>query len=320
MADTVKSRFKQLLVVFYARPADILTVDNLLRFPNLKSARRETINRYLLKAVKASFIERVHLSEGQSGYRAKDPERLIAYINGQTMTDWTKLPLKPTQPFIVADYHRIEYDVSLIESELLIARQNGTFKPNERTGGSLVLTQQTFSMVVNARSGKGQAWLRLGWDIVIARLFGQRLRADLAKQVELRTGRRHISLPLEVSGRNILIGGSKILVAGSHYAVELDVQGQENDDLVVKAVEMTTDYIKFNRVLLGIEESLVSYRYSHKSLETAVVRLSEGFQELARSQSDLNIKFATLLGQINPPASISSDAKSKPGGELIGYG
>lgn len=320
MSDLSKSRFKKLLVIFYNRPADIFTLDKLLRFPTLKTASRKTISRYLIKGCKASLIEKVHLSQDQSGYRARDPDRLRAYINGQTMTDWTKLPLKPERPFLVMDRHRVTYSITLTESELAVVRQNGNFRPNDRTGGSITLTKREFTLVVNARSGRGQAWLRLGWDIALSRLLGSRLQADLSRQVEAQIGHRHISLPVEVANQRIALGGSSMLIAGSHYPMEIDLQGLENDDLAVKALEMATDSIKFNRAILDIVDNLSFLKHSQKSTESAIIALAEGFKSFASCQSDLNNRLSALLEKFSPPKSNSSEIPSKPGGELIGYG
>ena len=292
MAEVTKSLSKQVLVIFYNHPAEIFSINKLMRFPAIKrsSAPIDTVRRYCDRFFRIKILEKVSLDEvGRVGYRLSNSQDALTYINGEDTKPWLKLPPKPPEDaFPVENRHRVDYKVKLSPEELEIAEAIGKFRANSRTGGSILVRKKGYTLSVNARTGRGQIWLFLGWDSAILNDYGTRLHQEIAEQVEAQTGNRHISIPIEFVNKRIRVGGSDVVVAGSHYPIEFDIQGKESDQKVVKALQMLTDGAKFNRVLLGLEETLDYIRYQQDQQAQAVLKLAEAQLQSSELLSSLS--------------------------------
>lgn len=216
------------------------------------------------------------------GFRLKNPTWAIAYIQSDKNKPWLSLPPKPPETaWQVQDIHRKAYDVRLTRWDLDKAKEIGESTPNPRNGGQVVVKRKEFTLSVNSRTGRGEVYLFQGWDAGILRYFSQELHQSLADQVSKKTGREHISLPIEVANQRIKVGGSDVVIAGSHYPLELDLQGLESDVKGKKVVQLLTDQMLFNRTIIGIEGSL-------DRMESGLVQLSGNLLKLAETQAKTN--------------------------------
>ncbi len=228
------------------------------------------------------------------GYRLKNPSWAIAYIQGDRTKPWLSLPPHPPEvSWQVQNKHRLAYDVQLTQGDFEKARQIGEFSPNPRNGGQVVVKRKEFSLSVNARTGRGEVYLFQGWDAGILRYFSQEFHQFLANQVSQKSGREHISLPVEYVNNRIKVGGSDVVLAGSHYPIELDLQGLESDMKGKKIVQLLTDQMLFNRTIIGMEGSL-------DRMESGLVQLSGNLLKLAETQAKTNELLDKLINGKKP--------------------
>ena len=292
MGKITKSLAQQVLVLFYNHPAEIYSVDDLVKIRVIRNfdSPRQTIRRYCDRFFRIRLLEIISLGVNRNiGYRLNDAQSALAYINSEDTKPWLKLPPKPPEDaFPVENRHRVDYKVKLSPEELEIAEAIGKFRANSRTGGSILVRKKGYTLSVNARTGRGQIWLFLGWDSAILNDYGTRLHQEIAEQVEAQTGNRHISIPIEFVNKRIRVGGSDVVVAGSHYPIEFDIQGKESDQQVVKALQMLTDGAKFNRVLVGLEETLGYIKYQQDQQAQAVLKLAEAQLQSSELLSSLS--------------------------------
>jgi len=251
---------KRLLVILYNNPAEAYSVDQLIKFPTIRAfkPKRNTILICLKRHLRDGRIERLRLEDGRTwAYRLLRMNEALAFLNDDPNKPWLKVPPNPPElTFQIQNRHRVTYLVQLSKSDLEIAQTIGEMRVNKRTGGTLLLRHKAFTLSVSAVSGRGQIWLFNGWDAEIRRTFSSEFYQQLCAMVGNREGQEHISVPVEFMGRKIRLGGGYALWAGSHYPIELDIVGKENDKRKTEALELLTDQAKFNDTLLQIRDDL----------------------------------------------------------------
>ena len=291
-----------LLSVIYHRPADALDADHLMKSPGVArfDPKRKTVLKFMDRHVAMGFVEYVRSDNGKKGWRLLNPTWADAFIRGDASKPWLKVPPNPAMPsFKVQDRHRVTYDVHLSDSDLGILERLGQFADNARTGGQYTLKTKQFSISVNARTGNGQAWLFQGWDAGVLKTFSPELHQDLAAQVSAKEGHEHISVPVEFLNHRIKVGGSDVVIAGSHYPLELDIQGPEKDMAKTRAVQLLTDQIGFNRMMLGIEESLDHLQTGQQFTSQSLLKLGELMGKLVEGQTQANTLLKSLVDNLN---------------------
>jgi hypothetical protein len=102
-----------------------------------------------------------------------------------------------------------------------------------------------------------------------------------------REGQEHISVPVEFMGRKIRLGGGYALWAGSHYPIELDIVGKENDKRKTEALELLTDQAKFNDTLLQIRDDLDRLIEANRKQVDHNRFVSDGLSKLAENESKI---------------------------------
>ena len=274
-----------MLQVIYSRSGEVLTLDQILKSSGIakRNPKRKSIAKELDRHLASGFIERTRMDDGKTwGYRLLNPSWAIAFIQGDKTKPWLSLPPKPPEvAWQIQDKHRLTYDVQLTQADFEKARQIGEFTPNPRNGGQVVVKRKEFTLSVNVRTGRGEAWLFQGWDAGILRYFSPELHQFLADQVSKKSGREHISLPVEYVNNRIKVGGMDVVLAGSHYPIELDLQGLQSDMKGKKIVQLLTDQMLFNRTIIGMEGSL-------GRIESGLVLLSGNLLKLAETQAKTN--------------------------------
>ncbi len=240
------------------------------------------------------------------GYRLLNPTWAIAFIQSDKSKPWLSLPPKPPEvSWQIQNKHRPVYDVQLTQGDFEKARQIGEFTPNPRNGGQVVVKRKEFTLSVNSRTGRGEVYLFQGWDAGILRYFSPEFHQFLANQVSQKSGREHISLPVEYVNNRIKVGGSDVVLAGSHYPIELDLQGLESDMKGKKIVQLLTDQMLFNRTIIGMEGSL-------DRMESGLVQLSGNLLKLAETQAKTNELLDRLInGKPKPPEEQSYQSPSE---------
>jgi hypothetical protein len=214
-----------------------------------------------------------------------EPTWADAYIRGDSQKPWLRVPPSPqTTSFKIQDRHRLTYDLHLSKADLDRAKDMGELRPHPRNGGVVLVKRKEFVISANARTGNGQIWLFQGWDSALLRLFSPELHQALAQQVSEREGHEHISVPVEFLNRRIKVGGSDVVIAGSHYPLELDIQGPEKDMAKTRAVQLLTDQIGFNRLMLGIEESLNRLETGQQQVSANLLRVAEALDKLVNGR------------------------------------
>ena len=263
----------------------MLTLDQIMKTSGIakRQAKRKSVAKELDRHIASGFIERTRMDDGKTwGYRLLNPSWAIAFIQGGKTKPWLSLPPKPPETsWQVQNRHRVTYDIQLSSSDLEKARLIGELTANPRNGGQVVVKRKEFTLSINVRTGRGEAWLFQGWDAGILRYFSQELHQSLANQVSSKTGRDHISLPVEYVNNRIKVGGMDVVLAGSHYPIELDLQGLESDMKGKKIVQLLTDQMLFNRTIIGMEGSL-------DRMESGLVQLSGNLLKLAETQAKTN--------------------------------
>ena len=276
-----------ILHVIYRHPAEALTIDQIMKFPGIASRqpKRKSVAKLVDRHLSLGFIERVRTKSNIWGYRLLNPSWADAFIRGDANKPWLKVPPNPPEiAFRVQDRHRLTYDVRLSKPDLETVKGIGVFAENGRTGGQFTLKRKEFTLSVNARTGNGQAWLFQGWDAGLLKLFSPELHQSLAQQVSEREGHEHISVPVEFLNHRIKVGGSDVVIAGSHYPLELDIQGPEKDMKKTQAVQLLTDQIRFNRMMLGIEESLNLLQTGQQQVSVNLLRVAEALDKIVNGK------------------------------------
>lgn len=189
-------------------------------------------------------------------------------------------PNPPELTFSIQNRHRVTYLVHLSKDDLETTKRVGDFKANTRNGGAYLLKRKEFTLSVNAVTGRGQIWLFNGWDAGIWRTFSPAFHETLVKLVGDREGQEHFSVPVEFKGRKIRIGGSYLHLCGSHYPFEIDICGPEKDQNKTRAVQMMTDQLEFNKVLLQIRDDLNVLLSRNGTME-------KDLMELAKNQASI---------------------------------
>jgi hypothetical protein len=212
----------------------------------------------------------------------------LAFINDDPNKPWLKVPPNPPElTFQIQNRHRVTYLVQLSKSDLGVAQSVGEMRPNKRTGGTLLLRRKAFTLSVSAVSGRGQIWLFNGWEAEVRALLSQEFFQQLSTMVGNREGQEHISVPVEFMGRKIRLGGGYALWAGSHYPIELDIVGKENDRRKTEALEMLTDQTKFNDTLLQIRDDLDRLIDANKKQVDHNRFVTDGLSKLAENESKI---------------------------------
>jgi len=285
------------LHVIYSRSGEVLTLDDILKASGIarRHPKRKSVAKELDRHIASGFVERVRMDDGKTwGFRLKNPSWAIAYIQGDKNKPWLSLPPKPPEvSWQLQNRHRPAYDLQLTQADFEKARQMGEFTPNARNGGQVVVKRKEFTLSVNARTGRGEIYLFQGWDAGILRYFSAELHQFLANQVSKKSGREHISLPVEYVNNRIKVGGSDVVLAGSHYPIELDLQGLESDMKGKKIVQLLTDQMLFNRTIIGMEGSL-------DRMESGLVQLSGNLLKLAETQAKTNELLDKLVNGRKP--------------------
>jgi hypothetical protein len=273
-------------------------VSQLVKFPTIRALKpkRNTILISLRRHLKDGRIERVRLEGGKNwAYRLLRSNEALAFLNDDPNKSWLKVPpIPPEMSFQIQNRHRVTYLVQLSKSDLEVARSKSEMRANKRTGGTLLLRHKAFTLSVSAISGRGQIWLFSGWDAEVRRTFSAEFYQQLSTMVGNREGQEHISVPIEFMGRKIRLGGGYALWAGSHYPIELDIVGKENDKRKTEALAMLTDQAKFNDTLLQIRDDL-----------DRLIDFSQKQTELNRKQMDQLVqneaKIVTILNNNTQP-------------------
>ncbi len=272
-----------------------------------RKAKRKSVAKELDRHIASGFIEPVKMDDGRTkGFRLLNPTWAIAFIQGDKNKPWLSLPPKPPEvAWQVQNKHRLAYDFQLTQTDFEKAKLIGMFKPNERNGGQIVVKRKEFTLSVNARTGRGEAYLFQGWDAGVLRYFSPELHQFLANEVSNKTGREHISLPVEYVNNRIKVGGSDAVFAGSHYPIEIDLQGLQSDMKGKKIVQLLTDQMLFNRTIIGMEESL-------GRIESGLVLLSGNLLKLAEANSKTNELLDKLINGKKPEQQPEAKKSSPP--------
>jgi hypothetical protein len=228
------------------------------------------------------IIEKLRLADGKTwAYRLLKPTEAIAFIRSDKNKPWLKVPPYPPEvTFSIQNRHRVTYLIHLSKDDLETAKRIGDFKANKRNGGAYLLKRKEFTLAVSAVTGKGQIWLFNGWDAGVRRAFSAELHQTLVQLVGDREGQEHYSVPVEFMGRKIRVGGSYLHYCGSHYPFEIDICGPEKDQNKTKAVQMMTDQLEFNAVLLQIRDDLNALLSKNGMIE-------KDLMQLAKNQADI---------------------------------
>lgn len=290
----------------------MLTLDQIMKTSGIakRHPKRKSVAKELDRHIASGFIERTRMDDGKTwGYRLLNPSWAIAFIQGGKTKPWLSLPPKPPETsWQVQNRHRITYDIQLSNSDLEKARLIGELTANPRNGGQVVVKRKEFTLSINVRTGRGEAWLFQGWDAGILRYFSQELHQSLANQVSSKTGRDHISLPVEYVNNRIKVGGLDVVLAGSHYPIELDLQGLESDMKGKKIVQLLTDQMLFNRTIIGMEGSL-------DRMESGLVQLSGNLLKLAETQAKTNELLDKLINGRPKPEEQPYEPKTSDSGD-----
>ena len=207
------------------------------------------------------MIERITLADNRShGYRLLNPYLANAFITNDKNKPWLNLPLKPTSlGFATENRHRIRYAIQLTKDELDKAKKIGEFRQNLRTGGIILLKRKSYTLSINAKTGKGEIYLFNGWEKDMLQDLGNRAYSFVQEQKTAKNGDRHISLPVELLNKRIRVGGSDVLIASSHYPWEFDIQGKENDESAIEIMNMLTDQMKFNESIIEMRNGIRNF-------------------------------------------------------------
>lgn len=291
----------------YNNPADAFTVDELIKFPVIRrrDPKRNTVRIYLKRHLTNGIIEKVRLADGKTwAYRVLKPVEAVAFIRGDKKKPWLKVPPNPDVTFSIQNRHRVTYLVQLRKDDLEAMQRTAEYRPNRRNGGAYLLKRKEFTLSVNARTGKGQIWLFNGWDAAVRRIFSAEFHQTLAQLVGNREGQEHFSVPVEFMGKKVRIGGSYLQYCGSHYPFEIDICGPEKDKNKVQAVQMMTDFLEFNKVLLQIRDDLNALLARNSMIE-------KGMLELAKNQAGI-VQVLHRTGQKEPEYKSQDQVEADP--------
>jgi len=276
---------KNILLIFYSNPAKTFTISDLMRNSGLerRSIKRKTLGISLKRLSQLGMIERIRLADNKSyAYRLMNPYLANAFIHGDKNKPWLKLPVKPISPgFAVENRHRVKYRIHLTKDELQTVSRIGEFRPNPRTGGIYLLKRKSYTLNVNAKTGKGEIFLFGGWEKELLLDLGNRAYSFVQEERTAGNGLRHISLPVELLNKRIRVGGSDVLLAGSHYPIEFDIQGKENDESAIEIMNMLTDQMKFNETILTIKNSIQHMGKAISDLANNQVAIADGISKIA---------------------------------------
>lgn len=276
---------KNILLVFYSNPAKTFTINDLMKISGLvrRNLKRKTLGISLKRLSQLGMIERIRLADNRSyAYRLLNPYLANAYIHNDKNKPWLNLPLKPTSlGFATENRHRIKYRIQLTKDELQTVSKIAEFRKNPRTGGIYLLKQKSYTLNVNAKSGKGEIFLFAGWEKETLSDLGNRAYSFVQGERTARNGLRHISLPVELLNKRIRVGGSDVLIAGSHYPIEFDIQGKENDESAIEIMNMLTDQMKFNETILAIKNGIQHMDKAISDLANNQIAIADGISKIA---------------------------------------
>ncbi|MBU1158838.1 MAG: hypothetical protein KKE24_05830 [Candidatus Thermoplasmatota archaeon] len=282
---------RRVLIILNNSPDKWFTIDHLIRNLSLESKkpRRNTVYKALARFETKGLIQRSGDARDELTFRVKDSGSALSIIQNQSSRHWQKVP--PTlgrAPFLTQNRHRVTYKVALSETDLEIAREVGEFRNGKQNRAMIVIKVPSMSLSISAASGKGQIWLRNGWEEAIRSFFSKELLDDLKNMVANREGHEHLSLPVELVNRRIRVGGSDVVLAGSHYPVEIDIQGPENDDDKTRVIKMLVDSTEFNKTLIETRNAQVKLSKSMKVIESELGALTKAMIQAVEILQSIN--------------------------------
>jgi hypothetical protein len=233
-------------------------------------------------------------TDGKKLYRVKNLEWAIAYIAGDPDKPWT--PLTPTPPstgFTDYDKHRPHFDIQMTQE--WFSRVEGQATANN---GQYTLKTKAFTLSVNGKSLLGQFFIRPYWREESKRMIGVDFYDYLHTQESNGALRGDFTLPVELRGKRLFLGGRPAQWSGSHYMNQLDIRTAEGDQNLKKGLEGLIDQADFNVRILDNQDAIL-----------------DALQKQGEVQSKIAETLQKVIRQLSPEQSYQAPPEEKGGFE-----